>query len=423
MDTSAPPTYPSANVAQRFTARISDLSRGGAGIAHSPDGKVVFVPFTAPGDLVEIEIISDAKSYRQGKLVRLVEPSTERVAPRCPIFGQCGGCSWQHLSYERQFQTKVAGVRYALKRLGVDLTGVNEFDERPALNPWNYRNRVQLRGFQDQLGFFAAQSHEIVAVDQCEIARKEINQVWSATREEGRSLSEPYKVEVEVTESGEIRRAWNQGHAAFGFRQVNDEQNAVLQRLVKEYVCAGFERGGDSGTEGGPAVTVAAPANFSRILYDLFGGQGNFAALFAGEDGLELFGKVFCVDVGAPDNRGDSSVPRGLAAAVKFVRSPVKPWLLREAARVAKGSGGGHVAIIDPPRTGLDRDVLAISDSLKKLGVTEIVTVGCDPDSWASDLSRFTKQGWRVERVGAVDLFAQTVHVESVARLVLSTAD
>lgn len=362
---------------ETLTIEVSDLSRGGAGVAKEASGRVIFIPYTAPGDWVRVRIVKTEKRYAQGELLELLRPSPHRVTPPCPAFGRCGGCKWQHLPYELQWKVKVRGVAHALERAGVRLPDRPQ-EELPAERIWQYRNRIQLHGSRGLLGFFTAGSRELVAVDRCEIARPELNALWPELRAQAARMPREYKVEVEVLEDGRVVTSWNQRHAALGFRQVHDEQNGRLQAWVREAITPG------------------------RPVLDLFGGRGNLSRALAGRAP-----EIHCVDVTAPTERPESAIP-----AFSFHRSAVLPWLSRREPDSREWS-----AILDPPRQGLAGDFTEIASRLEKLGVVELVVVGCDPDAWARDLSRFTRRGWRLERVGVLDLFPQTPHVESLAVL------
>lgn len=360
-----------------ITITIHDLARGGAGVARDESGRVIFVPYTAPGDKVRVRVTDAKKNYAQAELVEVLEPSPQRVKAPCPVFGRCGGCQWQHLPYELQWKTKVGGVLQALSRVQVTLPGAPE--ELPAERVWEYRNRVQMRGAGQELGFFEAGSNNRVPVDRCAIARPEINAVWEEVRAEGARLPRSYKVEVEVMADGSILKSWNSAHGAQGFRQVHDEQNLKLQNWVAQNL-----------TPGG------------RLL-DLFGGSGNLS--------LGLRGKmtgIDCVDTGAPRDSGQMP-------GYSFHQAAASKWIAKKASQpsVARYQS----AIVDPPREGLGSDASVIISSLELLGVTELVAVGCDPDAWARDLSRFIKAGWRLEKAAVLDLFPQTPHVESLALL------
>lgn len=360
---------------------ISDLSRGGAGLARDSSGRVIFVPYTAPGDRVRVKIISEEKRYAQGELIEVLTASHIREKPLCPVFGRCGGCQWQHLPYSLQWETKLNGVKHALMRVKIEPP--DTWDTFPAANPWNYRNRIQLRGQVDKLGFFAAKSHELIHVSQCEIARSEINQALPMIRQEGSKLSRPYKVEIEVMPDGEVRSFWNSSHASGGFRQVFDEQNEQL----KKWVGSGLSNG--------------------RALLDLFGGSGNLSLPMT-----DNMNEIHCIDLAAPKSRSANQPP-----SINFHRSAVMPWLLRAAAIEEFRSKGPWSAIMDPPREGLGTEFGDIQSALRQIGVDELVMVGCNPDSWAMDLSKFIRKGWKLTKVAALDFFPQTPHIESMALL------
>jgi 23S rRNA (uracil1939-C5)-methyltransferase len=375
-------------MSQTVTLQIEDLSRGGSGVARldTPEGKqVVFVPGTLPGDRVLAIIVEQAKRFSNAELVEVLSPSPDRVDAPCPVFGKCGGCAWQHIPYAMQWKTKRSGALHALQRTGITWAGT--VDEFPAKNPWNYRNRIQMRGSEQGLGFFARGSRELVAVTKCFIAREEINQALPKIQTEAQALKPPYKVEIEVLESGEVRHVWNARHAALGFRQVNDEQNLNLRHYVSQNI--------DSQVH----------------LFDLFGGAGNLSW-----DLASRMKHIDCVDVGSPLG-SDANRPDNY----RFFKTDVQKWIERQAHQKTKGTypyTGPFEVILDPPREGLATGFEKISNSFETLGVKKIIAVGCDPDSWARDVSRFIKKGYRLEKVAVFDLFPQTPHVEAVGVLI-----
>jgi len=365
-----------------FELRVTDLSRGGAGVSRDPSGRVVFIPFSAPGDRLKVRILEQNKRFARGEILEIIEPSAFRQKPRCPVFGQCGGCQWQHLTYELQWQTKVKGVLQALKRVKVELP--ENLEQIPAERIWEYRNRIQLRGEGSQMGYYRSQSRDLVPVNRCDIARPEINESWEDTRTQASKLKAPYKVEVEVTSEGKIQRSWNAPHSAGGFRQVHDEQNEKLRNWILEAM---------TGTD---------------ILYDLFGGAGNLCLPL-----VKKMKEIHCIDLSSP-----KSPPAGVPNTVHFHPTSVLSWLSKRVRNLSFSSSSGSAsAILDPPREGLGESFSEAANSLEQLHVNELVLVGCDPDSWARDLSRWFAKGWRIRRFMVIDLFPQTAHVESVALL------
>jgi len=367
---------------------IHDLSRAGNGVGRLADGRIVFVPFTCPGDQVQIQIESEEKKYVTAKLIAIESPSPQRVVPPCPVFGECGGCSWQHIPYSLQWKTKSGGIAHALKRVGV--TEILALEELPAEQIWNYRNRIQLHGETDgksptRFGFFEPGSKNIVTIDDCKIARKELNEKFPSVKTQAQSNApRTYKVELEVFPDGEVKEYWNSKHAAGGFRQVHDSQNLKLKAWVSR--------------------AATADSN-SRTLFDLYGGSGNLSL-----DLSSKFQQIYCVDYGGSTLSGQTTRPENF----HLVRADVAKWLVQfpKNPDVTRAT-----AILDPPRIGLGADFDLIEKYLRVHHVASIVAVGCDVDAWAKDVSRFVKRGWLLTHLAALDLFPQTPHVESLARL------
>lgn len=363
---------------------VTDLARAGAGVAKEADGRVIFIPFTAPGDRVRVKLKKEGKRYAEAELIEIIRPSEIRQTPPCPVFGKCGGCQWQHLPYPLQWKTKVQGVLQSLERVHVLPPALGDF--LPADQVWEYRNRVQIRGEGGQIGFFKSGTHELVTVDRCEIARPELNAVWKDLQEKALSHPEPFKVEIEVFPSGEVTQRWNERHSAQGFRQVHDAQNEKLK------------------------TWLAQALSRDRVLYDLYGGFGNLSLPLVTE-----MRQVHCVDLTVPENRTEA-IPKNYS----FHKASVPDWL-RKAALPPKKFKPLKVtaasAILDPPREGLGSDFLGIASALESLGVRELVAVGCDPDAWARDISQWVRRGWRFERMALLDLFPQTAHIESIGLL------
>jgi 23S rRNA (uracil1939-C5)-methyltransferase len=358
---------------------IHDLARGGAGVGRLPSGIVVFVPYTAPGDRVRVELVEVRKTYAHGKLLEILTPSPVRVNAPCPAFGRCGGCSWQHLPYTLQFETKLKGLSTALRRAGIDPDGI-PLDALPASEPYHYRNRIQIRGNPEQktAGFLESGSHRIVPIDQCTIAEPKLNKALPAFLEEGfRRFNSPFKLELSLTDTGEVRSSWNERHGALGFRQINHAQNVKLREWVADQVGRG------------------------DLLLDLYGGDGNLSRPLKGR-----FKSIVCVDLGAPETG------EGTEEGIRFVRKDVRTFF-REPDPL--GSPTDLSVILDPPREGISEGFASLHSFLSELPLKRLVLVGCDVDSFVRDSLAFSRSGYRLERLGALDLFPQTPHLESLA--------
>src|SRR4030088_3580254 len=161
---------------------IEKLIYGGDGLARTPagDGRsmAVFVPFVLPGERVDVETRQEKPGFARGSVARLIEASHDRVEARCPYFGQCGGCHYQHIPYERQLEFKTEILRETLQRIAkIELKSEIRLHASP---PWNYRNRTRLQvqtAPQFALGYFRFGSHEFLLVRECPISTPLINRM------------------------------------------------------------------------------------------------------------------------------------------------------------------------------------------------------------------------------------------------------
>jgi tRNA/tmRNA/rRNA uracil-C5-methylase (TrmA/RlmC/RlmD family) len=362
---------------------VDDLSRAGNGVAKDDSGRVVFIPFTAPGDLVKARIVSQKSKFAQAELLEVLEPSAQRRPPHCPVFGRCGGCDWQHIDYVLQWQTKLHGVKEALSRVKVPLP--RSWQEYPAEQTWSYRNRIQLHGHNEVVGFYARSSHTIVPIERCAIARDELNAYIEKIREQGRLRSKPFRVELELSVGGGVRSTWDDTIAASDFQQVNSEQNHNLQQWVMENISK------------------------HRPVLDLYGGSANLSTRLAPDSP-----HIYCVDLVVPENTS-AQWPENIT----FHKSDVFTWVVEKARQWQKNTSPAEArsAIIDPPRGGMPEQLPEFIDSLERLNVTELIAVGCKTDTWARDVAGFVQRGWCAVKVAVFDFFPQTAHVESAALL------
>ena len=149
--------------------RFDDFGRG---ICYVDD-KVTFVPFSIPGDVLEIEITKEKKNYNEGKIVKIIKPSKNRVVPPCPYFGGCGGCSYQMLRYDENLLEKQNNVINYFKKNGLLIKPNIIKNDRP----YNYRNKITLKIVNRKIGYFKNNSHEIVEINKCLLAENKINEV------------------------------------------------------------------------------------------------------------------------------------------------------------------------------------------------------------------------------------------------------
>ncbi|MBI3544238.1 MAG: class I SAM-dependent RNA methyltransferase [Deltaproteobacteria bacterium] len=374
--------------------RIDRMSYGPAAVGRiqlpgEPRAMVVFVRGAAPGEQVSAKLTKNNKSYWEAELVEVLERSPKRAEPPCPVFGRCGGCQWQHLSYESQLEAKAEILVHQLART----TKIDEAELRTKLtthaapSPLGYRARLQVHGDKKGIGYFAESSHKIVHTERCPIAHPKIQAAWTefVTKRplaEMASATGQYKIEWSVTDTGQVSEAVNRKHGAFGFTQVNPEQNTVLAGIVAELAGSG------------------------DVLLDLFGGDGNLTNALTGK-----FARIVSVD---SFNEGEDPTSLGgpLASGRTFVKERVEDFLV-EKRWLDWGVERPDCIIADPPRNGL-REAAGRTAGLQ---APRIILVSCDPSTLARDLTAFTSSRYRIGRIHLIDMFPQTYHMETVVEL------
>jgi 23S rRNA (uracil1939-C5)-methyltransferase len=368
---------------------IEKLSLGGDGVARK-DGLVYFVPLAAPGDLLSVKITEKKKNFARAEIIKILKPGPSRLKPPCPVFGKCGGCNWQHLSYHEQLKQKNLIVREQLRR--VTNAETIFLDIVPSPKPFNYRNRIQLKCDGKNIGFYAKSSHQIVGFDECLISDPQIN---SKIRElkNGVGKSIPERIELFLDETGQVHQTHENSNEeeAFGFSQVNTEQNLNLIQTVLQWT-----------------------KDFKpRLILDLYSGSGNFSFPF-----VEAFSEATVVAVelsSASVGRGQMLQEKRKIASEKlqFRLSDVGQFLKKQSVDSA------DIIFLDPPRIGCAEEVIS---SVAQQRPERIFYVSCNPSALARDLARMQLVApWKVVRVQPFDMFPQTDHIEVLVELKIDT--
>lgn len=412
--------------------RIDDLTVEGSGVGRLPDGRAVFVPWTAPGDLVRVRLTEERERWCRGELVTLEEASPARREPSCSLYGRCGGCRLQHVRYRDQVAWKARRIREALRRIGD--REVEEPPVEPSDREWGYRNRMsftlkRLRNGRVVAGLHAADAPgRVVEVrDECLLPEAGILEVWVGLRE-----------------------AWGPGADRL-------PPGGVLRLTLRSGLegVALLVEGGRPGGDG-PGLVEAVDGLVSVAhrprdgVWTHLGGPDHSRDLSFGEEvdvssgvflqvnrsGGEQVHRSVLGEIGNPQGLrvvdaycGVGAYGRRLARhGAEVVGIEFDEGAAAQAARdappgftVVQGLVEDHLGdhlpadrvILNPPRGGLDE---AVCDLLRARPVPRILYVSCDPATLARDLERLGR-GYAVRRIRGFDLFPQTPHVESAVTL------
>lgn len=387
---------------EEVDVRIDSLTNLGAGVGRI-DGWVVFVPYALPGELVRVRIFRNDKNYSQGDLVKVLEESGDRVKPGCPVFGECGGCQYQHLAYEKQLEWKTRQVSELLKHLAGEEREVNFCESSDQV--WNYRSKITPHfakprdGEIREIGFLrVGRRNELVNVECCPIAMDEINEVLPEVHRELRESA------------GQFRRGATILLRATEGR-VEREPKAIAREVVEglkfDFVAGEFFQNNPFILEKFTAyVGRKARAGGARYLVDAYCGAGLFGLCLAKD-----FEKVMGVEVNEAGARwAMRNVETNGIRNVSILQADA------EAIFAEIDEPAGETAIvIDPPRKGCTPEFLA---QLVEFGPERVVYVSCDPATQVRDYKVLRDAGYVLEEVQPFDLFPHTRHVECVMVLV-----
>jgi tRNA/tmRNA/rRNA uracil-C5-methylase (TrmA/RlmC/RlmD family) len=402
---------------------IGNVAGGGGCVARAPDGRVVFVRHSLPGETVMAEVTAATKSYLRADAVAILRASPDRVAPPCPFAGpgRCGGCDFQHVSLAGQRQLKAYRIAEQLERVAGIVKEVEVEAVRPDENGLGWRTRVRLAADQEgHLGFRRHRSHQLEYVDHCLIAAPEI----AATGAIGATWPGVDEVEVIVTP----------GHpGALICVDPTPKSRPRLPALIAGMVVRGRivrEPGYIETTVDGSAFRVSAGVfwqvhldapsvlagavrealrvNSGDRVVDLYAGAGLFSVLLAADVGRQ--GSVLAVE---RDRRAcaDAEHNGRELPQLEVKKASVSPKL------VEHGIGSPDFIVLDPAREGAGRPVMA-GLATHAATLQRLVYVSCDPASFSRDIRVLLDQNWSLASLRAFDIFPMTEHVELVACLV-----
>ncbi|MBG0830813.1 class I SAM-dependent RNA methyltransferase [Planomonospora sp. ID67723] len=405
---------------------VGPVAHGGWCVARH-EGRVVFVRHALPGERVLAEVTEETTRFLRADAVEILDASPDRVPAPCPFAGpgRCGGCDWQHASLEAQRRLKTDVVAEQLRRLaGIDWKGrVEEVPGAPDGLGW--RTRVQFAADRDGvLGLRRHRSHDIEPVDACLIAHPEVENVgaevmnWrgastveviaSSAGDQAVVVAPKPRRTVAVPDlDDDVAVFVNEGRGRT--RTVHGRHHVTERVGGRDFQVTGS--GFWQIHPGAAATLLATVMEFAdpkpgEWALDLYCGVGLFAASLAEAVGPD--GAVFGVESEPVAIRDAERNLRDLPQA-RFGRGFVESALDRY------GIERADLVVVDPPRTGLGREVAA---RIADLRASRIVYVSCDPATLARDLAWLGERGYRLAELRAYDAFPMTSHVESVALLV-----
>lgn len=391
---------------------ITRLNHSGEGIG-TINGKIIFIPKTIPGDIVEIKIIKEHKNYIEAIPTKYIEYSQDRVEINCPYYNECGGCQLMGLSYQKQLEYKCNKVKnilnkYASLNLEPTITESTEY---------NYRNKITLQVNNGNVGLYTSNSHDLIQIDKCYLISNNMNNII------------PLIKELDLSNINQIiiRVATNQLMLKFiGKINISTLTNKLSSKVDSIYLNEELIYGTPTITETlGKYKFLISPDSFFQVnknqtinLYNQvknYLGQSNNEVLdlYCGTGTIGIYVSDYCKKI-----TGIELNPSSVKDAIKNVRlnNLTNINILEgDVGTLLKAKNAYDAIIVDPPRSGLDKKT---KSTLLKIKSPKLIYISCDPITLARDLKEL-KEIYDIKEISLFDMFPNTYHVESVVLLML----
>jgi 23S rRNA (uracil1939-C5)-methyltransferase len=405
-------------MAKPFEVRIESLAYGGDGVGRLPDGRVVFVPYVIPGELVRLRTVDDKPHHSTAVMEEVLEASPDRVTPRCPHFSTCGGCHYQQMSYPVQLKAKAGILKEQLARIG-GLGEIPEIEIHASPEPWYYRNTVQFHITPEgKLGFQKAHTNQPFAIRECHLPDEAINKLWPQIEVEPIPTLERVSLRMGLNEEMMVILK-SPDPQAMEFSIENLPVSAVQVGPYGSIILAGsdyvvmevsgrqfkvsassfFQVNNLQAQSMVKYLTNQLPIPDDKVIVDAYCGVGLFSAFLAPTvkrlAGIEI-SPAACEDFAINLDEFDQ---------VELYEAQVEDVLLNVDFRP-------DMIIVDPPRAGLGAKTVA---GIITQGAANLVYISCDPATLARDGKQLTEGGYTMSSIALFDMFPQTYHIESVS--------
>lgn len=448
---------------KEYVLNIVSEGYEGEGVAKI-DGYPIFIKGALKGEKIKASITKVKKNYAYARLVEVIEQSEGRVIPSCEVYKRCGGCTLQHMNYEKQLDFKWDRVKDCISKIG----GLDENKVKYPIgmkeHPYRYRNKVQLPigrvNGEIAIGFYAPRSHDIIDIQRCLIQDQIADKVAKITKEWiVKNNIEPATVDGTFNENGivrhiMIRKGFKTGEVMVVLVSTTKEVpyiNEFAQQIQNnidgiESIVLNINPKNTNVILGDECITLygedviqdyigefkfnISPLSFfqvnpvqTEVLYnkaleyaDLNGDETVFDA-YCGTGTITLFLSQKAKEVHGVEIIEPAIINARVNAKINDVNN-AKFYVGKSEEVIPSLIDNGikaDVILVDPPRKGCDIKLL---DSIAASGAKRIVYVSCDPSTLARDLKILEDKGYKALEIQPVDMFPQTYHVETVALLV-----
>ena len=390
-----------------MNVEIVKFDNKGRGIGYI-NNKIIFIPKSIPGDIVDVEIVMEKKNYCEGRIIDIVNPSKLRLKPNCPYFNVCGGCDLMHISLSEALEYKLTKVNDILKQNKIDI----KVSDIIKSEPYNYRDKVSLKVVNKKIGYYKCDTHELVEIDYCHISKDAINNI----------INDLYLLEIQ---NGEIIIRTNYNDEIL-LNVITENEIKNINRLVEKHKIVGvikndeciygenyfidkindylFKVSYNSFFQVNPYICsklfnlIEENTKTSTNVLDLYCGVGTLS-IVASKNANKVVG-VEIVENAIFDANLNKKINN--KSNLEFICADTKQVLNEITCEY-------DTLILDPPRSGVANSVI---EKINKVVPDKIIYVSCDPNTLARDL-KLLESTYEIKSIQLLDMFPQTEHIET----------
>lgn len=378
--------------------KITDTAYGGAGVGRSDDGRVIFVPKTVEGDIVDVKIYEEKATFANAFLLNIASPSPYRIKPQCSYANKCGGCPYGHIEYNAQQNIKIRILKNQLRKYSHILPKIKYITSSNK----GYRLRATARSLNGKIGFYAQNTRDLIEVENCPVIKESLFEKMKNFAKDNSLTGEIYAIE-------------NKEDIALAHiisQHININNTSYFEGMFIDNKKYGITSINFNTLYGAVPVTYKSFFQANRYLLDdfqkyaisLVSDYMDIVELYAGAGfftcALMEKGKVQACEA----DQISSNLGRQLGYNIKTMDSG------KFLSQVKKCDS----IFLDPPRDGADKKVI---ENIKRLKPYEIIYVSCNPNTLARDIIRLQEE-YKAEEITLFDMYPDTYHIESVVRLV-----
>ncbi len=396
---------------------LTTMANGGLAMGRDENQRVVFVPQAIPGETVQVAIVEDKKRFARGRLLEVLEAAPERVSPRCPHFGPCGGCHFQHIDYARQLGYKEAVIRDQLERIG----GIDDPPLAPIWanpEPWFYANSVTFsQTAENRAGFWSPQLERVIPIDTCLLLKPRLLELYEDLDLDLPTLT---SLTLRVGFDGELLAVLEAADIEPPALEADFPVSAALllpdgtaANLIGENFLHQEVAGREFRVSAGSFFYLSEPAtefmidtvlayaslNECETILELYCGVGTLTAFLASRAN-----EVVAVEMN-PDTVADAAGNLAEFDNISLYQGQVEDVLPSLDVRP-------DLIVVDPPPEGLPVELV---DRFEELAGANILYISSDIATLARDGRRLLAKGYELERMQAIDMQPQTYHVQTIS--------